>query len=97
MGHWLDDELRALGREAPPAALGDLEARVLASIAGVRESRTTASLFLPVQAAAIVAALGLGMAGGAFSAAAAAAEAPEISAFSTSARLAPSTLLDRHG
>jgi len=93
----LDDDLRALRSDHVPAALEAVEASVWHDIAALREARTTASMFLPVQAAAVVAALGLGVAGGAFSAAAAAAKAPEISAFSTSAHLAPSTLLDEHG
>lgn len=91
----LDDLMNDL-RRAPTQSLGDVEAAVWGRIAQVRETRAAAAAFLPVQAGAIVAALGLGIAGGTF-AAAAAATPSEISAFSPSAHLAPSTLLDDAG
>lgn len=92
----LDDLMNDLRHPPTPAALDVIEAGVWREIDRVRDSRTTTSLFLPVQAAALVAALGLGVAGGTF--AAAAAQTPnEISAFSPAAHLAPSTLLDERG
>ena len=92
MSRRLDEDLNALRAAPTPAALDQLEGRVWGEIAALRESRAAATLFLPVRAAAITVALGLGVAGGSFTAAATAAETPEISAFSLKARLAPSTL-----
>ncbi len=97
MNRRLDEDLNALRAAPAPAELGALEARVWRDIAALRENRATASLLLPIRAAVITAALGLGVAGGSFTAAAAAAESPEISAFSLKAHLAPSTLLEGRG
>lgn len=95
MNHWLDDDLKASKSEAPPEKLNQLELRVWAEISHLRAA-PAASLLLPVRAASLVAALGLGLAGGSFAAAASAGDPDEISAFSVKARLAPSTLLDGH-
>lgn len=96
MSRRLDEDLHALRAAPAPAELDHLEGRVWREIAVLRDSRATATLFLPVRAAAIAAALGLGIAGGSLTAAATAAESPEISAFSLKSHLAPSTLLEGH-
>ena len=98
MSHWLDKELEALRDEPTPPELVDLEGRVWRRLELLREEkRAVTAMFLPVRVAAVLVALGLGVAGGTLSAAAAVADAPEISAFSLRAHLAPSTLLEGHG
>lgn len=97
MSHHLDDDLKALSAAPAPTSLDTLEGRVWRDIAALRDSRAAASLFLPVRAAAITVALGVGVVGGSFAAGAAPRDAPEISAFSLKSRLAPSTLLEGHG
>lgn len=90
----LDQDLRALKVSPADAGVVSVEQGVLKRIASIREARSAAQAFLPVRAAAVIAALGLGLAGGGFVAAAAASERQEISAFAIDAQLAPSTLLD---
>jgi hypothetical protein len=97
MSRRLDDELSSLKAEGSPTSLSQLESAVWRRIDAEREDRAAWSIFLPVRAAAVVAALGIGVAGGGFAAAAVASEPHEISVFSIDARLAPSTLLDGHG
>lgn len=92
----LDDELRALGGEAPPADYDGLEARVWRDIGAARQARQVAPALLAVRVASVVGALGLGAAAGGATAVAIAGEAQEVSAFSVKADLAPSTLLDHH-
>jgi hypothetical protein len=95
----LDDELRALGGEAPPADYDGLEARVWRDIGAARQARQArqvAPALLAVRVASVVGALGLGAAAGGATAVAIAGEAQEVSAFSVEADLAPSTLLDHH-
>jgi hypothetical protein len=93
----LDDELRALRSEPLPAGYQRLEARVWQGIERVRQARAAAPTLLAVRAAAVVGALGLGVASGGATAVAVAAQSQEVSAFSAKAELAPSTLLDHHG
>jgi len=88
MSDKLDQVFTAL-RSQPPEALPGLEGRVWARI----ESRRASTALVPLRAAAVVAALGLGIVGGSLAANAAAGARPEISAFSVDAHLAPSTLL----
>lgn len=92
----LDDQLEALKAQAA-AAPEDLEFAVWQRVEEVRESRSVSAVLLTVRAAAVVAALGIGVAGGGLTAAAIAQDAGEISAFSIHSTLAPSTLLDRRG
>jgi predicted phage gp36 major capsid-like protein len=95
MSDRLDAELQAL-KGASFAAPGGLEQAVWRRIEAVRESRRLAMVMVPVRAACVVAALGVGVAGGGLAAAGAARDAHEISAFSLDAYLAPSTLLGGH-
>ena len=96
MNHKLDDELRSLGAEPPAAGFAQIETRVWRSIESVRRARAVAPTLYVVRAAAVVGALGLGIASGGATAVAVAGEPQEISAFSARAQLAPSTLLDHH-
>lgn len=90
------DQLLTAMREQPSASLPGLEGQVFARIAAWRERRQVSSALVPLRAASVVAALGLGMVGGSLAANAAARTPPEISAFSVDAHLAPSTLLGGH-
>lgn len=92
----LDDDLQALKAEPTPAAYDLIEPRVWRGIAAVRQARQAAPTLYAVRAAAVVGALGLGVASGGAAAVAVASEGQEISAFSVQAELAPSTLLDHH-
>jgi hypothetical protein len=92
----LDDELAML-RSASGVASIDLESDVWDRIGAIREERSTAGAFLPVGALSVAIALAVGLAGGGLTAVVAADKTDEISAFSISTRLAPSTLLDGHG
>lgn len=97
MDHRLDDELKELRAEPPAAAYDQIEQRVWRGIEGIRRARQAAPLLYAVRAAAVVGALGLGVAGGGAAAIAVASDAQETSAFSIKSELAPSTLLDHHG
>ena len=88
----LDQMLEVL-RRSPTASLHGLEGQIWARIDSARDARRMSSALLPVRAACVIAALGVGLAGGTFTAVAAAREPAEISAFSVDAHLAPSTLL----
>jgi hypothetical protein len=92
MSDRLDAELHAL-KGAVSGAPGGLEQAVWRRIEAVRESRRLAPIMVPVRAACVFVALGVGVAGGGLVAAATARDIPEISAFSVDAYLAPSTLL----
>jgi hypothetical protein len=94
MNRRLDDVLLAAKADAPSSGLERIESAVWRRIEAMRESRDMSSVFLPVRGAAVVAALGIGVAAGGFAAAEARKTTPEVSAFSVDARLAPSTLLD---
>ncbi|MET3667483.1 hypothetical protein [Caulobacter sp. 1776] len=86
------DHLLAVLRDQPREALPGLEARAWASIDVWRSRRSASHALAPLRAASIVAALGLGVAGGSF-ADHAARKPLEVSAFAIDAHLAPSTLL----
>lgn len=90
----LDHDLKTLKILPTDAGPVSVETAVFERIARIRDARSAAQAFLPVRAAAVIAALGFGLAGGGFVAAAAASERQEISAFAIDAHLAPSTLLD---
>lgn len=92
MSDKLDQLFEAL-RQQPDARLPGLEGQVWARIDAWRESRRASGALVPLRAASVVAALGLGMVGGSLAANAGARTPPEISAFSVDAHLAPSTLL----
>jgi hypothetical protein len=95
MSDRLDAELQALKGVALAAPNG-LEQAVWSRIEAVRESRRLTLVMVPVRAACVLAALGVGVAGGGLVAAASARDTHEISAFSVDAYLAPSTLLGGH-
>lgn len=97
MSRRLDNALEALKAAGPERSLDHLEPAVWRRIEAASELSSMDWIVLPVRAAAVVVALGVGVAGGGFAAAAAANERPEISVFSIDSRLAPSTLLDEQG
>ena len=94
MDNRLDRTLASLKAEPLDRRLDQLEPGVWARIEAARLSRDSASLFLPVRAAAVVAALVFGVALGGVGAGEARAERQEVAVFSLDARLAPSTLLE---
>lgn len=94
MNDKLDEALRALRSEPRPASYQQLEPRVWRGIDQVRQMRAAAPALYAARAAAVVGALGLGVASGGATAAAVAGQSQEVSAFSLKAQLAPSTLLD---
>jgi hypothetical protein len=91
MSDKLDHLFEAL-RQEPGVELPGLEGQVWTRIDAWRQDRRASDALMPLRAASIVAALGVGALGGSL-AAAAARTPPEISAFSVDAHLAPSTLL----
>lgn len=93
----LDEGMEALRSEPQSPQYDDIDGRVWRGIAEARRARQAAPMLYAVRAAAVVGALGLGVAGGGATAVAIAKEAPEVSAFSIHTELAPSTLLDHHG
>ena len=97
MTNSLDDAIRALRSEPPEVGFEEIDQAVLRGIAEVRRARQVAPMLYAMRTAAVVGALGLGVAGGGAAAEAVAREAPEVSAFSIHTELAPSTLLDHHG
>ncbi|KRA74645.1 hypothetical protein ASD89_10080 [Caulobacter sp. Root656] len=92
MSDALDGMLEEL-RRAPTAALPGLEGEVWSRIDSLRDVRRSSGALLPLRGACVVAALGIGLAGGSYAAMAAARRPAEISVFSVDAHLAPSTLL----
>ena len=90
----LDRALASLKTEPLDRRLDQLEPAVWARIEAARQGRDGATLFLPVRAAAVAAALMLGVALGSFGAGEARAERQEVAVFSLDSDLAPSTLLD---
>jgi hypothetical protein len=96
MNERLEDELRSLRAEPRAAAYDEIDQQVWRRIDGVRRARSAAPILYAVRTAAVVSALGLGIATGGATAAALAAYPQEVSAFSVRADLAPSTLLDHH-
>lgn len=94
MSDKLDHLFEAL-RQEPDAELPGLEGHVWTRIDAWRQGRRASAALVPLRAASIVAALGVGVLGGSLAAGAAARTPPEISAFSVDAHLAPSTLLGR--
>ena len=96
MNDRLDEELRVLRAQTPPARLEHLEVEVWRRIARERETPVAGRAVFTLRAAAVLAALGLGIAGGGLTAVTVASEPQEVSVFSVNADLAPSTLLDHH-
>lgn len=92
MSDVLDRALEDL-RRTPAAALPGLEGEVWSRIDRLRDARRSSGALLPLRAACVVVALGMGLAGGSYAAVASARRPAEISVFSIDAHLAPSTLL----
>ncbi len=92
----LDREISALRSEPPGSQYDQIDDAVWRGIAEARRAREAAPILNAVRAAAVVGALGIGVAAGGATAVAVAREAQEISAFSVNSELAPSTLLDHH-
>jgi hypothetical protein len=91
-----DEGIEALRSEPASPRYAEIDQGVWRGIAEARRARQAAPMLYAVRAAAVVGALGLGVAGGGATAVAVANEAPEVSAFSIHTELAPSTLLDHH-
>lgn len=96
MNDRLDEALSILRSQPPPVSCHELELNVWRGIDRIRQARAAAPALFAVRAAALLGALGLGVASGGATASALAAEPQEMSAFSVNAQLAPSTLLDHH-
>ena len=97
MSRRLDNALEALKTAAPERSLDQLEPAVWRRIKAASETGSMDWIVLPVRAAAVMVALGVGVAGGGLAASSAADERREISVFSIDSHLAPSTLLDEQG
>lgn len=80
-------------RKRPHAELHGLEGAVWARIDAARARRAVGWALVPLRAACVAGALGLGLAGGRLAVVAAEPASPEISVFSVDTRLAPSTIL----
>ncbi len=90
----LDHLLDRLAHETPDASLVGLEDEVLRGVARRREE---ARAMTPVRAASVGLALAVGVAAGGMAAATTGAAAQRLDTFSSSAHLAPSTLLEGAG
>lgn len=90
----LDNLLSQLGRSAPDRSLAGLEASVVSAIAHQRAEMAAARSLAPVRAFAVGFSVVVGVAAGGMAAATAANEPRQLSTFSASAHLAPSTLLE---
>jgi hypothetical protein len=94
MAHELDDLLNRLAHEAPDVSLEDLEDAVLRGVARRRDALRAARAMAPVRVASVGLALAVGVAAGSMAAATTLAGPHRFDTFSSSAHLAPSTLLD---
>jgi len=90
----LDDLLNRLAREAPDASLEGLEDAVLRGVSRHRDALRAARALAPVRVASIGLALAVGVTAGGMAAAATLAGPDGFDTFSSSAHLAPSTLLE---
>ena len=93
----LDHMLARLGRLGPGPALDGFEDLVLRGIARRREDARAARALAPVRAASVGLALAFGMAAGGMAAATTLNAPHQLDSFSSSAHLAPSTLLEVAG
>jgi len=94
MANELDDLLNRLARETPDGSLDGFEDTVLSTVARRREGLRAARALAPVRAASIGMALAVGVTAGGMAAATTLAEPHRFDTFSSSAHLAPSTLLE---
>lgn len=94
MPNELDDLLNRLARETPDASLVGFEEAVLSAVSRRRDALRDARALAPVRAASIGLALAVGVTAGGMAAAATLAEPHRFDTFSSSAHLAPSTLLE---
>jgi hypothetical protein len=94
MTNELDDLLNRLALAPPDAPLDGLEDAVLSGIARRREAQRAARALVPVRAASLGLALAMGVAAGGMAAATTLAAPHRFDTFSSSAHLAPSTLLE---
>lgn len=90
----LDELLTRLARTTPETSLDGLEQAVLSGVARRRESARAAKALAPVRAASVGVALAVGMAAGGMAGTLTTAERPQLDTFSSTAHLAPSTLLE---
>jgi hypothetical protein len=94
MPNELDDLLNRLAQEAPDASLEGFEDAVLSGMTRRREALRAARALAPVRAASVGLALAVGITAGGMAAAMTLAEPHRLDTFSSSAHLAPSTLLE---
>lgn len=90
----LDQLLNGLAHAAPDTSLEGFEDAVLSGVARRREAARAARALAPVRAASVGLALAVGVAAGGMAAATTLAEPQRLDTFSSSAHLAPSTLLE---
>ena len=90
----LDHLMSRLADARPERSLDGFEHVVLQGVAKRREEIQAAQALTPVRVASIGVALAIGVATGGMAAASTLAQPPQVSPFSTSAHLAPSTLLE---
>jgi len=94
MPNELDDLLNRLSQQAPDASLDGLEDAVISGVARRRDALRAARALAPVRVASIGLALAVGVTAGGMAAATTLAEPHRFDTFSSSAHLAPSTLLE---
>lgn len=94
MPNELDDLLNRLAHEAPDVSLDGLEDAVLRSVARRRDALRAAWALAPVRVASVGLALAVGVTAGGMAAATTLAQPHRLDTFSSSAHLAPSTLLE---
>lgn len=90
----LDDLLNSLALAPPDASLDGFEDAVLGGVARRREAQRAARALAPARAASLGLALAVGVAAGGMAAATTLAAPHRFDTFSSSAHLAPSTLLE---
>lgn len=94
MPNELDDLLNRLAREAPDVSLEGLEDMVLLGVARRRDALRAGRALAPARVASIGLALAVGVTAGGMAAATTLAKPHGLDTFSSSAHLAPSTLLE---
>lgn len=94
MSDHLDELLARIAQATPDTALDGLEEAVLSGVARRRQSARAARALAPVRVASVGVALAVGVAAGGMAGAQTAAGRHSFDTFSSTAHLAPSTLLE---
>ena len=97
MANDLDRMLARLAQQTPAASLDGFEDGVLAGLARRREEARASRALIPIRAASVGVALAVGITAGGMAAATTLSQPHRFDTFSTSAHLAPSTLLEGRG